>query len=116
MDAIGKLAGGIAHDFNNLLTAILGFGNMLLEGPDDTDPRASDVQQILKAGRRAADLTAQLLAFSRKQLLQPVTVDVNQAVEDTIVSLRRLIGENIHLDTRLAPGRAVVRADPVQLQ
>ncbi len=114
MDAIGKLAGGIAHDFNNLLTAILGFGNMLLESMDDDDPRSTDVRQILKAGGRAADLTAQLLAFSRKQLLRPVVIDVNQVLEDTIVLLRRLIGENIHFEARLEAAGAYVRSDPVQ--
>ena len=116
MDAIGKLAGGIAHDFNNLLTAILGFGNVLLEGVEEGDPRRTHIEQILKAGQRAADLTAQLLAFSRQQLLQPVIVDLNQIVEDSVVLLRRLIGENIRLETVLATGTATVRADPVQLQ
>jgi PAS domain S-box-containing protein len=116
MDAIGKLAGGIAHDFNNLLTAILGFGNVLLEGIGEGDSRRMPIEQILKAGQRAADLTAQLLAFSRQQLLQPVIVDLNQIVEDSVVLLRRLIGENIRLETVLAPQSATVRADPVQLQ
>jgi two-component system cell cycle sensor histidine kinase/response regulator CckA len=116
MDAIGKLAGGIAHDFNNLLTAILGFGNVLLETIGEDDPRRTHVEQILKAGQRAADLTSQLLAFSRQQLLQPVIVDLNQIVDDSVVLLRRLIGENIRLETVLAPQIATVRADPVQLQ
>jgi PAS domain S-box-containing protein len=116
MDAIGKLAGGIAHDFNNLLTAILGFGNELLESIGADDPRRKHVEQILQAGQRAADLTAQLLAFSRQQLVQPVIVDINQVVEDSVVLLRRLIGENIRLETVAAPQPATVRADPVQLQ
>jgi PAS domain S-box-containing protein len=116
MDAIGKLAGGIAHDFNNLLTAILGFSNMLLESLGDDDLRTKNVHEILRAGNRAADLTSQLLAFSRKQLVQPIIVDVNTAIDETAVLLRRLIGENIRLETRLAPGGALVRADPVQLQ
>jgi PAS domain S-box-containing protein len=116
MDAIGRLAGGIAHDFNNLLTAILGFGNVLLESVDDGDPRRTHIEQILKAGQRAADLTAQLLAFSRQQLVQPVILDLNQVVDDSVGLLRRLIGENIHLETILAPGNATVRADLVQLQ
>jgi PAS domain S-box-containing protein len=116
MDAIGKLAGGIAHDFNNLLTAILGFGNVLLESVDAGDPRRTHIEQILKAGQRAADLTAQLLAFSRQQLVQPVIIDVNLVVEDNVGLLRRLIGENIRLETVAAPVTATVRADPVQLQ
>ena len=116
MDAIGKLAGGIAHDFNNMLTAILGFGEFLLEDLPPGDPRRPQVEEIMKAGRRAAELTSQLLAFSRRQLLQPKIVDVNSAVTDIIVMLRRLIGENIRLTANLAPDAAMVRADPVQLQ
>ena len=88
MDAIGKLAGGIAHDFNNMLTAILGFGEFLLEDLPPGDPRRQQVEEIMKAGRRAAELTSQLLAFSRRQLLQPKIVDVNAAVTDIIVMLR----------------------------
>ncbi len=116
MEAIGQLAGGIAHDFNNLLTAILGFGNFVLEdlGPDD--PRRGHVEEILKAGHRAADLTAQLLAFSRKQLLQPTVVDVNVTVTESMKLLGRLIGEHIQMETVLTDGIGRVRADPVQLQ
>ena len=116
MDAIGRLAGGVAHDFNNLLTAILGFGTFLHDDLPAGDPRREQMQEILKAARRAADLTAQLLAFSRQQLVQPVIVDVNAAVQDITGMLKRLIGENIRLTTRLAPQPATVRTDPVQLQ
>jgi CheY-like chemotaxis protein len=116
MEAIGKLAGGVAHDFNNMLTAILGFGTFLIDDMAPDDPRRTQMNEILKAGRRAADLTAQLLAFSRQQLLQPVIIDVNAAVRDTTVMLERLIGENIRLDTKFATSIATVRADPVQLQ
>jgi len=116
MEAIGKLAGGVAHDFNNMLTAILGFGTLLLDDMAAGDAQRKPMEEILKAGRRAADLTAQLLAFSRQQLLQPVIVDVNAAVIDTATMLQRLIGENVRLITRLPDRPATVRADPVQLQ
>jgi PAS domain S-box-containing protein len=116
MDAIGKLAGGVAHDFNNLLTAILGFGSFLLDSMEPDDRRRDHVDEIMKAGRRAAELTAQLLAFSRKQLVQPVLVDVNTLVRDTTLMLGRLIGEHIKLETRLSVSSLVVSADPVQLQ
>ena len=116
MDAIGKLAGGVAHDFNNLLTAIMGFGTFVLDSLEPGDSRRPHVEEILKAGRRAADLTAQLLSFSRKQLLQPVVVDLNATVNETLTLLGRLIGEHIHLQAALAPDVGRVRADPVQLQ
>jgi len=116
MDAIGKLAGGVAHDFNNLLTAILGFANFVLESLLPGDQRRLHVEEILKAGRRAADLTAQLLAFSRKQLLQPVVVDINTTVDESMKLLGRLIGEHIQIETVLAANVGKVRADPVQLQ
>ena len=114
MDAIGKLAGGIAHDFNNLLTAILGFGDAAARRarPRRSAPHARS-SEILKAGRRAADLTAQLLAFSRQQLVQPVVVDINDAVDDTTVLLRRLIGENIQPHTVFAPDHRA-RSAPIR--
>jgi len=116
MDAIGRLAGGVAHDFNNLLTAILGFGNFVLESLGPDDPRRVHVDEILKAGRRAADLTAQLLAFSRQQLLEPAVLDLNATVTESRNLLGRLIGENIQLETVLAADIGRARADPVQLQ
>jgi PAS domain S-box-containing protein len=116
MDAIGKLAGGVAHDFNNLLTAILGFATLLHEGFEPGDPRRSQVDAILQAGKRAADLTAQLLAFSRQQLVQPIVVNVKSAVDEAMVLLRRLIGENIQLQTVYTADQAKVRVDPGQLQ
>ena len=116
MDAIGKLAGGVAHDFNNMLTAILGFGTLLLEGMPADDARRVQIDEILKAARRAADLTSQLLAFSRQQMLQPVNLDVNTVVADIASMLQRLLGEHIRLQTIPAPRAATVRADPVQLQ
>ena len=116
MDAIGKLAGGVAHDFNNMLTAILGFGNVLMDSFEPDDPRREQLQAILTAGERAADLTAQLLAFSRQQLVQPVVVDVKAVVDESTVLLRRLIGENIQLQTVFTAEPATIRADPAQLQ
>ena len=116
MDAIGKLAGGVAHDFNNLLTAILGFATLLHEGFEPGDARRSQVDAILQAGKRAADLTAQLLAFSRQQLVQPIVVNVKSAVDEATVLLRRLIGENIRLQTVFTSDHAKVRVDPGQLQ
>ncbi len=116
MDAIGKLAGGVAHDFNNLLTAILGFATLLHEGFAPGDARRSQVDAILQAGKRAADLTAQLLAFSRQQLVQPIIVNVKSAVDEAMVLLGRLIGENIQLQSVFTPEQAKVRIDPGQLQ
>ncbi len=116
MDAIGKLAGGVAHDFNNLLTAILGYANFVLDSLEPGDQRRMHVEEILTAGRRAADLTAQLLAFSRKQLLQPAIVDINTTVKESMKLLGRLIGEHIEMETALSTDVGQVRADPVQLQ
>jgi len=116
MEAVGRLAGGIAHDFNNLLTAILGTAELLLEDLPATDPRRVDVEEIRKAGSRAADLTRQLLAFSRSQVLEPKVLDPNVMVADMDKLLRRLIGEDVELRTILAPDVGAVRADPGQLE
>jgi len=116
MDAIGRLAGGIAHDFNNLLTAILGFSQALLEGLPDRDPRRDDLVNITTAAERAADLTRQLLAFSRRQVLQPRVVDINDLVRTLERLLRRVLGEDIVLEISLDPELAPVRADPSQLE
>jgi PAS domain S-box-containing protein len=115
MEAVGRLAGGVAHDFNNLLTAILGYSGILLDRLAPTDPCRHDVGEIREAGRRAAALTGQLLAFSRKQVLQPVVLDLNDVVANIDGMLRRLIGEDIDLVTRAAPGPVHVQADPGQL-
>ena len=116
MEAIGRLAGGVAHDFNNLLTAILGNAE-LIRGEAGVPPTVADsVEQIQRAGRRAAELTQQLLAFSRKQLLQPRILDLNTLVETLSKMLRRVIGEHIALDLKLAPGLGLVKADPGQLE
>ncbi len=116
MEAIGRLAGGVAHDFNNLLTAILGYGELLLHGLDDHDPLHQDVEQIMKAGQRAASLTRQLLAFSRLQALQPQVLDLNATVADMGKMLRRLIGEDIDLVTVLGPGLERVKVDPGRIE
>jgi PAS domain S-box-containing protein len=116
MEAVGRLAGGVAHDFNNLLTVILGFGEMLLSriGPDD--PSRGDLEEICRAGERAAALTKQLLAFSRRQILEPTILDLNSALRSMTTMLIRLIGEDIHLVTRLAPALGHVRADAGQIE
>jgi signal transduction histidine kinase/putative methionine-R-sulfoxide reductase with GAF domain/ActR/RegA family two-component response regulator len=116
MEAVGRLAGGVAHDFNNQLTAIIGYAELLGTDVPEGDPRQTDVKEIVKAARRAADLTRQLLAFSRKQVLRPSLVDLNALVEDMRALLRRLIGEDVRLETRYAAGPLNVVADPTQVQ
>lgn len=115
MEAIGRLAGGVAHDFNNLLTVIIGHSALLLSQLKDTD-LGQDIKQIEKAGERAASLTRQLLAFSRKQVLQPKILDLNGIVSDVEKMLRRLIGEDIDLGIALDPGLGRVKADPGQVE
>ena len=116
MEAIGQLAGGVAHDFNNLLTAILGYGFVVLDSLEASDPRRGDVNEIIGAGQRAAELTKQLLAFSRKQVLQPKHVNLNALVSRTSSLLRRLIGEHIQLVTALNSDVGTVKADPGQIE
>jgi PAS domain S-box-containing protein len=116
MEAVGRLAGGIAHDFNNLLTVILGYSDMLLTDAGNTNCRIPNLMQIKKAAQRASDLTHQLLAFSRKQVLQPVVIDLNTVVEEVANMLRRLIGEDIDVFTLLDPTLGRVKADPRQIE
>jgi len=116
MEAIGRLAGGVAHDFNNMLNIILGYGDMALEQLRAGDPLRENIQEIVEAGRRSAALTRQLLAFSRKQTLQPRVVDLNAVILDLQKMLRRLIGEDIELQLPLARELASVLADPGQLE
>ncbi len=115
MEAVGQLAGGIAHDFNNMLTAISGYADLLALSFDADDPRADDVEQIRKAGAHAAALTRQLLAFSRRQVLRPQRIEVNDVVRDLETMLRRTIGADVELVTSLEAGLDPVEADPDQL-
>src|SRR3989440_3318065 len=116
MEAIGKLAGGVAHDFNNLLTAINGYSDLSLRRLTPGDPLYRNLAEIKKAGDRAAALTRQLLAFSRKQILQPKVLDLNQVVVETNKMLQRLIGEDVDLLIGLAPDLGKVKADPNQIE
>src|SRR5262249_25208040 len=116
MEAIGRLAGGIAHDFNNTLTAILGYTHLILKDPH-VHPLIRDAAEgIERSGQRAASLTAQLLAFSRKQRLEPKVLDLNVIVTDMKLMLGRVIGEQIELVTVLQPGLGRVEADPNQIE
>ncbi len=116
MEAVGKLAGGVAHDFNNLLTAINGYSEICLRRLTPDNPVYHNIEQIKKAGDRAASLTRQLLAFSRKQILQPRVIDLNQVVVEMNEMLHRLIGEDIDLLMKLAPDLGKVMADPNQVE
>ncbi len=115
MQAIGELAGGVAHDFNNLLTAIMGYADMLLETCEDSSQRQR-LGQIRQAAERASSLTQQLLAFGRKQVLEMKLVNVNEVIESFNEMLRRLIGENVEIVTRLSPTIGIVKADPGQIE
>ncbi|HLP41192.1 MAG TPA: ATP-binding protein, partial [Fibrobacteria bacterium] len=115
MEAIGKLAGGIAHDFNNILTVINGYAELLRSGLGPEDPNRPLLDAMVDSGKRAASLTSQLLAYGRKQVLQPRVLDLNEVVEGTAVMLRRLIGEHIELRLRLDRTLPKVKADPVQI-
>ena len=116
MEAVGRLAGGVAHDFNNLLMVVSGYTEVLMEALDQNDPLLVKVQAIQQAADRATTLTRQLLAFSRKQLLELKVVDVNSIVADMERLLRPLIGENIDLTTKLTPNVGHTRADAGQLE
>jgi two-component system, cell cycle sensor histidine kinase and response regulator CckA len=116
MEAIGQLAGGIAHDFNNLLTAIGGYSEISMTLLQAEDPLRHNLEEIKKAGDRAAALTHQLLAFSRKQVLQPKVLDLNSIVSELEKMLRRLIGEDIELCTALNPELGSIKADPGQIE
>jgi hypothetical protein len=116
MEAVGSLAGGIAHDFNNLLTAILGYCDLALESASTESPVRDDLLEIRRAAQRAAELTHQLLAFSRRQMLKPTVFSLNTAVQGTAKILRRLISENIVLELSLGPTPLLVCADPGQVE
>jgi PAS domain S-box-containing protein len=116
MDAVGRLAGGIAHDFNNLLTVINGYSALLIERLDVSDDVREDLASIRRAGERAASLTAQLLAFSRKAMAQPKIIVLEEAVAGVEPMLRRLIRENVELVTVTEDASVSVKADPTQLE
>jgi two-component system cell cycle sensor histidine kinase/response regulator CckA len=116
MESFGRLAGGIAHDFNNLLTCVVGSAGLLQRRLEAHDPRLRYVEDVLEAAKRGATLTNQLLAFSRRQMLSPVVVSLNEIVAETEKLLRRLIGEDIALVSRLAPEIGNVKVDVGQIQ
>lgn len=116
MQAIGQLASGVAHDFNNILTIIQGHASLLLAGGGLSEPAARSAQQIVQASERAAALTRQLLTFSRRQMLQPRPVDLNEVVSNLTKMLGRLLGEDIALEVVPTPGRAIVRADAAMME
>ncbi len=116
MESVGRLAGGVAHDFNNLLTIINGYGQLVRDQLDADDPRRVHLEEILKAGDRAASLTRQLLAFSRRQVLAPQVLDLNTVVSNMQKMLRRLIGEDVELVTDLSSDLGHVKADPGQIE
>jgi PAS domain S-box-containing protein len=116
LEAIGQLAGGVAHDFNNVLTVILGFSELLMERLCPDDPGCADVLEIKKAGARATGLTRQLLAFSRKQILQPKVLDVNALIGGMQPMLRQLIVEHVDLTISLTAHAALIKMDPTQLE
>jgi len=115
LEGVGRLAGGVAHDFNNLLTVINGYCEMLLADLDGQKAQQECAQQIARAGERAMALTKQLLAFSRKQILQPVVLDLNQLVSDMDKMLRRLITEDIQFSTRISREPCLIKVDPGQM-
>ncbi|MBL9087500.1 MAG: PAS domain S-box protein [Planctomycetia bacterium] len=116
LEAVGQLAGGVAHDFNNLLCVILGYGQMVATSLGRGHPEAGKIEQVIAAGKRAESLTRQLLAFSRRQVLQPRVVDLHEVVRGFEKMLRRLIGEDVELRTRFGADAPVVLVDPGQLE
>jgi PAS domain S-box-containing protein len=116
MESIGRLAGGVAHDFNNLLTVINGYSQMLLSNVNAGDPLRDSLEEIHKAGERAAGLTRQLLAFSRKQVLEPRRLDVNRVVEEMRPMLERLVGEDVEVRVGIHAEGGTIHADPHQLE
>ncbi|MEW6350505.1 MAG: ATP-binding protein, partial [Thermodesulfobacteriota bacterium] len=116
MEAIGRMAGGLAHDFNNILTAVMGYANLLVAELPERGTAREKLSYIISAAEKAADLTRQLLAFSRKQVLEMIPLQLNEIISDIEGLLTRLVGEDIELVTRLDPSAGVVRADQVQIQ
>jgi two-component system, cell cycle sensor histidine kinase and response regulator CckA len=116
MEAVGRLSGGVAHDFNNLLGVIIGYGEVVEQGTPVESPLRSSVEEMLKAGHRAATLTRQLLAFSRQQVMDPRVLDLNAVVKDMEKMLKRLISEDIQLMTKLDSGVGHIKADQGQIE
>jgi two-component system cell cycle sensor histidine kinase/response regulator CckA len=116
MEAVGRLAGGVAHDFNNVLTAIFGYADLLLDGFAADDARRSDVEEIKHAADRAAGLTRQLLAFSRKQVMQPRRLNLNEIIQSIHNLLIKLVGDEVELRIAADPHLGDVRADPGQIE
>lgn len=116
MEAIGRLAGGIAHDFNNILTAIIGYSDLTIRRLETDSPLKHNVEEVKKAALRAASLTTQLLAFSRKQVMQPKTLNLNETVSNVDQMLKRLLGEDVQLLTILDPKLFPVKTDPTQIE
>jgi two-component system, cell cycle sensor histidine kinase and response regulator CckA len=115
MEAIGLLAGGVAHDYNNMLTVILGYAGLALSKVNPSQPLYEDLQEIINAANRSADITRQLLAFARKQTIAPVELDLNRAVESSLKMLRRLVGEDVSLVWQPATELGSIRIDPIQI-
>lgn len=115
MESVGRLAGGIAHDFNNILLVILNYADLLLDEAKEGDPIRTSLEEIRRAGERAAALTKQLLAFSRRQIMQPQPINLNEVVSGMESMLRRLLGEDVQLVVRLAPDLGIVKVDPGQM-
>lgn len=116
MEAVGRLAGGIAHDFNNVLTAIFGYSDLLRDQMPEEDPRRPDLDEIRRSAERAASLTRQLLAFSRKQVMQPRVLDLNDTIANVQKLLSKLVGDDVQLTIRRAAGLWQVKADPGQIE
>jgi two-component system, cell cycle sensor histidine kinase and response regulator CckA len=116
MQAAGKLAGGVAHEVNNMMTGVIGFSEFLLRSLEESDPRRADVEEVIKAGTRAADVTRQLLAFTRQQFLRPQVVQINTVVSEMDKMLRRSLGEDKLLEMQLSPEAGEIRADRGQLE
>ena len=116
MESVGRLAGGVAHDFNNLLTAITGYTELTLRKLNQSDPLRKNLEEVKKAAERASGLTRQLLAFSRKQVMQPKVIDLNAIISEMNRMLPRLIGEDIKIEKRLAADLGRIEADPGQIE
>ncbi len=116
LEAVGRLAGGVAHDFNNLLTVILGYSEIANRNLSASDPLRHNLEEITNASKRAASLTRQLLAFSRKQVMQPRVFDLNTVISDLEKMLRRMIGEDVEVHVSRQPNLGRIKADPVQLE